>query len=522
MEEVPPPPPPPPGPTDNSWVVKNMQSTIVDNSKGTYLSKIVAFLRFAEENFAEMLHPDFLRDVVRDEDNRITKAYVKFALYTCYPPRPILDHDKFKTVCVHNWLSTLKGRKIKGQQEPEMASSASYNGARSAFRQLFVRYSKSLPEDYERETAALLGGVKRNIAKAKQNGEVSVVEGKAAMSFALYCMIAKEFLRRGDVFSHLFLLCSWNLMCRASNTDGIRLSHLEWQDDCLKIFFGMQKNDQDGTRNMDPRHCYANPFNPEISVVLSLAIYFLCFGINSDRSERLFEGKQQYQRFLKALKNVMTSCREINVEMKRCGLTVEDIAAHSTRKGGRSYCAGGSTNGPAFVTIMLRGGWSLEGIDKRYVRYERAGDQYVGRILSGLNVNTPEFAFLPPFFSVVDDQVNEAISNCFPKAPEEMGTILRFCLASAVHHQDYLRRELDRSHPVFSSRLFAGGLAEGLRARVECRPSRAGDMLVPTGIPSHVLIMGRMDSLEKQMAALPDALYSKMKSYFDGRDLGKW
>ncbi len=49
------------------------------------------------------------------------------------------------------------------------------------------------------------------------------------MSFALlYCMIAKEFLRCGDVFSHLFLLCSWNLMCRASDTDGIRLSHLEW------------------------------------------------------------------------------------------------------------------------------------------------------------------------------------------------------------------------------------------------------------------------------------------------------
>ncbi len=187
------------------------------------------------------------------------------------------------------------------------------------------------------------------------------------------------------------------------------------QNDCLKIFFGLQKNDQDGTRNMDPRHCYANPFNPEISIVLSLAIYFLCFGINNDRSERLFEGKQQYQRFLKALKNVMTSCREINVEMKRCGLTVEDIAAHSTRKGGRSYCAGGSTNGPAFVTIMLRGGWSLEGIDKRYVRYERAGDQYVGRILSGLNVNTPEFAFLPPFFWALPEMKKMTVHGGRPK-----------------------------------------------------------------------------------------------------------
>ncbi len=135
---------------------------------------------------------------------------------------------------------------------------------------------------------------------------------------------------------------------------------------------------------MDPRHCYANPFNPEISIVLSLGIYFLCFGVNKNRNARLFEGKNQYQRFLKALKKVMASCPEIKAEMERCGLTCEDIAAHSTRKGGRSYCAGGSTNGPAFVTIMLRGGWSLEGIDKRYVRYERAGDSMLGEFCLGL------------------------------------------------------------------------------------------------------------------------------------------
>ncbi len=218
-----------------AWVDKNMQNTIVDNSKDTYVSKILSFLRFLDVSHRPMLHPDFLRDVTRDKDQLISKAYVKFALYTCYPPRPILDHDKFETAPVHSWLSTLKGRKVKGKKkdadgEPEMASSASYNGARSAVRQLFVRYNKAVPEDYERETAALLGGVKRTIAKAKQNGEVSVVEGKSAMSFRLYCMIAKEFLRIGDVFSHLFLLCSWNLMCRASNTDGIRLSHFEWQD----------------------------------------------------------------------------------------------------------------------------------------------------------------------------------------------------------------------------------------------------------------------------------------------------
>jgi hypothetical protein len=33
--------------------------------------------------------------------------------------------------------------------------------------------------------------------------------------------------------------------------------------------------------------------------------------------------------------------------------------------------------------------------------------------------------------------------------------------------------------------------------------------------------MGRMDTLEKQMIGLPQAVTSSLKSYFDGRDHGK-
>ncbi len=500
----------------NDWVVQNMGNTIVDNSKSTYAPKIASLLRYCEKHCPAMLHPDFVRDIVRDKSQEIATKYVTFQLYTCYPPRPTIVHDAFDKRIVHNWLSTLKGK-----DGEEMASNSSYNTARSAIRQLFVRYNLRVPDDYQQETASLLAGVKRTNAKRKQAGETKIVEGKSAMSFQLYCMIARELLRCGDVFSHLFLVVSWNLMCRASNTDGLKMQHLEWQGDSLKIFFGMQKNDQDGTRNMDPRHCYANPAIPEISIVLALAIYFLCYRIPAEGNARLFEGSNQYQRFVKALKGVMKRCPEIEAKMERCGLTPKDIAAHSTRKGGRSYCAGGSTNGPAFVTIMMRGGWTLEGIDKRYVRFERAGDQYVGRILAGLNVNTADFALLPPFFSNADDSVMVALDNCFPNCPARMQSILLFALASVVHHQDFLREVLPRDHPVFSTPAFASGIAESLRGRVECRVPRSGDRLDATGIPSHVLIMGKMEALEQKMAALPNQVHEKVKEFFDGRDHGE-
>jgi hypothetical protein len=219
---------------------------------------------------------------------------------------------------------------------------------------------------------------------------------------------------------------------------------------------------------------------------------------------------------------VIASNDDIKAEMERCGLTSEDIAAHSTRKGGRSYCAGGSTNGPAYVSIQLRGGWSLEGIDKRYVRYERCGDQYCGRILSGLNVNIAEFAYLPPFFVILNDSVVSAVRDCFPGAPVQLEVILRFALASVVYHQEYLHEFVQSNHPVFKSCLFTTGLAGDLKANVNCRPSCAGDTIVTTGIPSYVIIMGKLKDVESALAVLPLRIKDEIQSVFDSRNHGMW
>lgn len=35
---------------------------------------------------------------------------------------------------------------------------------------------------------------------------------------------------------------------------------------------------------------------------------------------------------------------------------------------------------------------------ERYLQYEKAGDQYLGRVVSGLDVNTKDFAVWPPYF----------------------------------------------------------------------------------------------------------------------------
>ncbi|KAF1780766.1 hypothetical protein GQ600_3165 [Phytophthora cactorum] len=86
------------------------------------------------------------------------------------------------------------------------------------------------------------------------------------------------------VFSHTFLLISWNLMCRLVT----QLLSIPLGTRSLAIRFGHMKNDQDGTRPRDARYIYPNPFLPEIFPILSLAIYAAVFGLGNSK---LFPGE---------------------------------------------------------------------------------------------------------------------------------------------------------------------------------------------------------------------------------------
>ena len=80
-----------------------------------------------------------------------------------------------------------------------------------------------------------------------------------------------------SILTHVYMILSWNLMCRANNTSSICLNHLEWRNDSLGIYFAHMKNDQGGDRPRDARHVYANPIMPEVCSILSLSVYFYVF-----------------------------------------------------------------------------------------------------------------------------------------------------------------------------------------------------------------------------------------------------
>ena len=44
---------------------------------------------------------------------------------------------------------------------------------------------------------------------------------------------------------------------------------------------------------------------------------------------------------------------------------------------------------------------------ERYLQFEKAGDQYLGRVVCGLDVNDVKFAVSPPYFDFDDDRPAE-------------------------------------------------------------------------------------------------------------------
>jgi len=144
------------------------------------------------------------------------------------------------------------------------------------------------------------------------------------------------------------------------------------------------------------------------------------------------------------------------------GVEAGDLGSHSARKGAATFVACGTTVSPPIVSICLRAGWSLGKVKQKYLFYEKAGDQYLGRVACGLDVNKAQFAVTPPHFigdkdlhSKVDSFL-QSILLCPSQLPAKVKLIFRFCFAAICFHhlfcQDHYHPESSiMSSPVFTS-----------------------------------------------------------------------
>ncbi|OWZ04406.1 hypothetical protein PHMEG_00023699, partial [Phytophthora megakarya] len=284
---------------------------------------------------------------------------------------------------------------------------------------------RALPAEYTDEMKKFFTGLKRIEATRNQTGAGEAkMAGKMALPYTSYAHASKETLLLSDGdFSHLFLTLQWNLTCRSQYVESINSGHLSNEDDSIDVVFHKSKSNQVGTEPKDPRHYCAGR-------VLGL--------LPTTRTRAFFSGALQRNRFRKAFG------RGLGKQDSK-----HDYGTHSVRKGVATYACNGSTGGPSIVSVCLRCGWSLGELQDRYFRYEAAGDQFLGRVVAGLPVNSAQFAVLPPHFkdnssSIVRKGVTSMLSALANDANLQL--ILKLYLASLVYHYDFLSSKLPIKH----------------------------------------------------------------------------
>lgn len=104
------------------------------------------------------------------------------------------------------------------------------------------------------------------------------------------------------------------------------------------------------------------------------------------------------------MKNFQKCLRENEEEIKSLGGEIRLLGSHSARKGAATLAACGCTVSPPMASICLRAGWSMGPVKERYLHYEKAGDEYVGRCVCGFSSLSIDFAVIPPHFELNDER----------------------------------------------------------------------------------------------------------------------
>eukprot|EP00924_Labyrinthula_sp_SR-Ha-C_P001870 maker-scaffold_30-snap-gene-1.5-mRNA-1 protein AED:0.40 eAED:0.45 QI:0/0/0/1/0/0/2/0/128 len=102
---------------------------------------------------------------------------------------------------------------------------------------------------------------------------------------------------------------------------------------------------------------------------------------------------------------------------------------------------------PSVTLIHLRARWSFRGIKNIHTRYEALRDQYLGRMVSGLALDSHLFTVLPPHFGESKDYVADTLRILLTYLDEYFGT----GWISMPHFNDllsknFLERNLDTKH----------------------------------------------------------------------------
>lgn len=388
--------------------------------------------------------------------------------------------------------------------EDEFLSKSYYGGFRSGLFNQFRESGKVPSDEFERDLEQSFAGLKRESQRFKAKNGGKLGEGKQPLPFPLYKKLCEWMIEEGSkeaIFSWSFLTLTWNLICRSKNTTNIHRNHIGWEHDSLVIQFAHHKTDMLGNEEAVKRHVFANPNEPSICPVLALSVYFAT--VPSRTMGLLFKGNNQYERFRKNLLGLVSKHKDAVIAM---GIDPDEIGVHSIRKGAATYACSGTTSSPSMGGVCNRAGWTMGKVKDTYIRYEAAQDQYVGRLVAGLNIHSFEFSISPPYFQTSVAE-NAHIKNdmdtvfAFPIETKHI-LVMQFCLASLIHLKPFLLAKLGAASPLRKSDcLKPGGLeSQAHWVRTKFAHDEVDLELKICGIPPHVIQLQKLEQIRVELS----------------------
>jgi hypothetical protein len=184
--------------------------------------------------------------------------------------------------------------------------------------------ARSTDESMDSMINSMINGYKKVVAEKKSKGIMSITEGKAVISDTGYIDLMKciggyseNFVPKTNqdfasaTFGAAWLSLQWNLVSRNASVEAIHLEHMRYSGDCLQIRFAKSKGDQTGEGLGNTKHVYANPIQPEICCILSMALYFLSTPRRvptqqqSPNDTKFFQGSNQKARWAEVLHRIL-------------------------------------------------------------------------------------------------------------------------------------------------------------------------------------------------------------------------
>ena len=286
----------------------------------------------------------------------------------------------------------------------------------SAFMHLIAQSGQIQYESDKKAMSKMMEGLRKTIAKDKPENSQLVIEGKEDTSFKCHQQTYKLLIDNGSpdsVFSLCFFNNAMESYFKIRSDRNIFFKQVKWENNHQKNYFPKHKSDQIGLIKDEAKHDYSNPNDQSICPLRALASYLLVFPSIFVDENKLFPGKDQKKHFNTCFHRVTNP---IHAYMKEHG-DPKELGSHSIRKGAATYCCAGVHPTPPIVSVNLRAVWTVGRVKERYIKYENAGDEFVGRTLTGIPPTSCDFGISPVYLKQTTENskdIDDFSSLVFP------------------------------------------------------------------------------------------------------------